>query len=81
MEPILVKIPERKPDPMRGQIVSAFVEAGVDPRNAGVARNVMVIELLRRWGRGESTRETFIHSMKNMLVLNPSWKINANQPS
>lgn len=76
MNPIRINIPDEPKTlvAQAGQIViDAIREAGMDDEKA---INVpMVRTLVGMWGRGEKTRDEFIKSLRNLLILNPSLKL------
>ena len=71
---IRIDIPDAKPATIHqraGQIcIDAIKEAGLDPLK--VAGNAMGIAIIQAWGRGEFSRDDVIHSLRNLLILNPS---------
>jgi hypothetical protein len=53
-------------------VIATLREIGADPWLVG--RNLMGQELAKAWIRGEMTRGQFIHSVRNLMILNPTFR-------
>jgi hypothetical protein len=55
-------------------VIDALREAGIDPIKA--VHNPLCVALVHEWGHSLMTRETFIHSCRNLLIMNPALAAN-----
>lgn len=71
--------PEKIRNAAGGIVIDALIEAGIDPRKA--IRNQMCIALAGEWSQAKMTRAQFVHSCRNLLILNPGLALDSRPQS